>query len=213
MKKHPALFEISRQRPRSARNQTRQRILCGAQLPLMALALLLVLSWCQTDTRAEPKAGRIMEIGGVKRSLPPYRVFCPDLNQHQDGTTTDDHTRTHMNVLSWKAKKSTMPVSLVCVHALGLSAKAYADFGDSMSKLGIDTYAVDVRGFGENRKEEAYRRVNFRACFADLVAFLKHVKKDEPNKKIILSNLKMLLYNTKLGVQQTSLTQNRFLIS
>ncbi len=188
MKKLTALVDNPGQAPASGRNQTKRAALRGyLLLSCLALSLLLVLLFCQTATKAEPKSGaRAMVIGEVKRTLPGYRVFCPDMNKHEDGKFSAAHAKTHVNVLTWKSKKDTQPVSLVCIHALGLSAKAYADFGDTMSDRGIDTYAVDVRGFGEKRSERNFDRVDFKACFADLIAFLKHMKKAEPDKKLIL---------------------------
>ena len=131
------------------------------------------------------KGGVLLEVGKMKKPVPPYKEFCPETGADCKDPSACPSARDHVSLIKWQGRKD-VPVRMVCVHALGLSARAYADFGEKMSSEGIETYAVDVRGFGVRRKERGHHRVDFQACFADMEKFLQELKEKDPSKKTIV---------------------------
>ncbi len=74
---------------------------------------------------------------------------------------------------AWVPDNVQPKVVLLCVHGLGLNSASFTDFGQRMKKLGIATFAVDVRGFGTWMKLEGKEQVDFDACLADVEQALK----------------------------------------
>jgi alpha-beta hydrolase superfamily lysophospholipase len=56
---------------------------------------------------------------------------------------------------------------LLCVHGLGLHGGAFRDFGERMARLGVATYALDIRGFGQCFAQHG-NRLNFSQCLQDV---------------------------------------------
>lgn len=76
--------------------------------------------------------------------------------------------------------------TFVCVHALGLSAKAFSGFGDTMSRKGFEVYAFDVRGFGSERDRPGYNRLDLDTTVADLKDVISLIRSRDRNRKIIV---------------------------
>jgi Lysophospholipase len=72
------------------------------------------------------------------------------------------------------------------LHALGLCPEAYSNFGERMAELGMDTTAVEVRGFGATRNRPGYEDMDPEETVGDLVKLLQGIREREPNKKIFL---------------------------
>jgi len=64
-------------------------------------------------------------------------------------------------------------VVLVCVHGLGLNSQSFEQFGRDMSKRGVATFAVDVRGFGTWMKLKGKEEIDFDSCMLDVEKALK----------------------------------------
>lgn len=92
--------------------------------------------------------------------IKPFLLFClaVSLTIIQSPTATSQidpelhssqktcHGASHLHGLSWIDPKVPVKADLLCIHGMGLCAKAYDEFGKRMSQLGIATYAVDVTG-------------------------------------------------------------------
>jgi acylglycerol lipase len=89
------------------------------------------------------------------------------------GKTAPTRLRIDVPCRAWVPPKVLPKVVLLCVHGLGLNSASYEDFGQRMSKLGIATYAVDVRGFGTWMKLEGKEQIDFNACIEDVAQALK----------------------------------------
>ena len=75
----------------------------------------------------------------------------------------------------------------MCVHGLGLHGATYADFGERVSKVGIATYAIDVRGFGSWINEKTGRRtIDFDGALSDIYTTLKVIHRLHPGLPVFL---------------------------
>lgn len=90
-----------------------------------------------------------------------------------------------LNALTWKASTSN-GAHLICLHALGLCPEAFDQFGERMAELGMDTTAVEVRGFGATRHRPGYHEMDPVATVSDLSKLLQRIREKEPDKKIFL---------------------------
>src|SRR5262249_16857621 len=70
--------------------------------------------------------------------------------------------------VSWISPLLKPKLALLCIHGLGLYSNDYANFGQKMAMRGINTYAIDVRGFGSWMKSEGHENVDFKGCLEDI---------------------------------------------
>jgi acylglycerol lipase len=88
--------------------------------------------------------------------------------------------------LAWIDPDVEPKAVLLCVHGLGLHNGTYEDFGKRMSKLGLATYAIDMRGFGSWMQAKGREMVDFEGCMLDLHNTLKAIRKANPGLPIFL---------------------------
>lgn len=120
--------------------------------------------------------------------IPPYKEFCPK-HGILEATGTQpctEHLHGHFDLLEWPGSGVGADVVLVCVHAFGLSAKAYGVLGTRFGESGVQTLALDLRGFGERRGQSGYRRVDFADCVVDIRHLLRKLRLKSPNTKVVL---------------------------
>lgn len=86
---------------------------------------------------------------------------------------------------SWTTTKGPAKAMLVCVHGLGLHGGTYRLFGEQMSKRGIATYAVDVRGFGKWLQTNSCF-LNFPECLTDIRTKVEQLREQNPGIPIFL---------------------------
>jgi alpha-beta hydrolase superfamily lysophospholipase/thiol-disulfide isomerase/thioredoxin len=77
-------------------------------------------------------------------------------------------------------------LALLCIHGLGLYSGSYQAFGTQMARLGIATYAIDVRGFGSWMKLEGHTNVDFKDCLTDVKNALEAVRRTHPGLPVFL---------------------------
>jgi acylglycerol lipase len=87
---------------------------------------------------------------------------------------------------AWVPKNVQPKVVLLCVHGLGLNSQSYEDFGQQMQKLGVGTFAVDVRGFGTWIKLKGKDKCDFKSCLDDVEKALKVLHTAYPGKPIFI---------------------------
>jgi alpha-beta hydrolase superfamily lysophospholipase len=88
--------------------------------------------------------------------------------------------------LAWIDPDVEPKAVLLCVHGLGLYNGTYEPFGKRMAKLGIATYAIDMRGFGSWMEAKGRQRVDFEAALADVGAVLKVIRRAHPGLPVFL---------------------------
>lgn len=87
---------------------------------------------------------------------------------------------------TWIPSNSPKAV-LLCIHGLGLYGGTYSALGECMARLGIATYAVDVRGFGGWLKlDNDNRKLNFKTCSDDIAEFLERIHQQHPNLPVYI---------------------------
>lgn len=124
-----------------------------------------------------------VEHAALLKTAPTYHEF-PEQFQYQ---MTDSAGRSlkRMNLLEWKSV-APRDAYLLCFHAWGLSAREFNSFGEVMSSRGFDTAAIDVRGFGLDRKKHGMKRIDFPGTSNDAAKLLTRVRKESPEKKIFV---------------------------
>lgn len=90
---------------------------------------------------------------------------------------------THM--LVWKSPEPR-GIFLVCIHGLGLCARAYKPLAGELSKLGVDGYAVNVRGFGPDRTQPERDKLDCVDTVGDVCELLRGIRQQHPDERIIL---------------------------
>lgn len=90
---------------------------------------------------------------------------------------------THM--LEWSSP-APAKIVVVCIHGLGLCAKAYKPLAQELSAAGIDGFGVNVRGFGPDRDKPDRAKLNFVETVGDVSKLLTNIHKKDPDYKVFL---------------------------
>lgn len=90
---------------------------------------------------------------------------------------------THM--LEWKAS-TPAKIVVVCIHGLGLCARAYRQLAQDLSAAGIDGFGVNVRGFGPDRDKPDRAKLNCVKTVGDVSDLLAGIRKEHPDYKVFL---------------------------
>lgn len=90
------------------------------------------------------------------------------------------------HILEWKSAAAGKKTIVVCVHGLGLCARAYKPLATELSRAGIDGFAVNVRGFGPDRSSPERSKLDCLATIADIRKFLSSIRQDHPDSRIFL---------------------------
>ncbi len=94
--------------------------------------------------------------------------------------------RNNAPIRSWRNLSVKPRCSLLCIHGFGLHSGSYDKFAQHMAEHGIDTYTIDVRGFGSWMKAEGHTRVDFESCLDDIKVALQAIRKANPNTPLFL---------------------------
>lgn len=76
--------------------------------------------------------------------------------------------------------------ALLCIHGLGLNSDAYRNFGLRMSRRGVATYAIDVRGFGTWMKGKGTSELDFTGTIEDVEDMIDDIRKLHPGLPVFL---------------------------
>jgi len=90
---------------------------------------------------------------------------------------------THM--LEWKSH-APAKIIVVCIHGLGLCARAYKTLAQELSAAGIDGYGVNVRGFGPDRDRPERAKLNCLETVEDVNSLLRGIHHEHPDYKVFL---------------------------
>ncbi len=86
----------------------------------------------------------------------------------------------------WLDPTQSLKGIIICVHGLGLNAKSYRSFANSITPYGYMVIAFDVRGFGSYLSSKGGDKLNFHQCLTDLSTVLKIINKDNKSIPIYL---------------------------
>ncbi len=90
---------------------------------------------------------------------------------------------THM--LEWRSP-APVKIVVVCIHGLGLCARAYKPLAKELSAAGIDGFGVNVRGFGPDRDKSDRAKLNCVETVGDVSQLLSNIRKEHPDYKVFL---------------------------
>lgn len=114
-------------------------------------------------------------------ATPPSTVpLCVKCSEEPSCVVVGD---THL--LEWKSLQSRKIV-VVCIHGLGLCAKAYKPLGHELSAVGIDGFAVNVRGFGPDREQVERAKLDCEKTVEDVRVLLSILRKERPDWRIVV---------------------------
>ena len=88
--------------------------------------------------------------------------------------------------VSWLPSDEKPRVAMLCIHGFSLHKGCYAAFGKEMAKVGIATYAMDLRGFGELKDTTQHTELDFDGCLADIKAVLEQIHKNHPGLPVVI---------------------------
>lgn len=117
---------------------------------------------------------------------------CPTIGEPNSAFVgarcTEDPTcvivgETHL--LEWKSP-APAKIVVVCIHGLGLCARAYKPLAKELSAAGIDGYGVNVRGFGPDRSKPDRAKLNCADTVADVTKLLSNIHRKHPDYKVFL---------------------------
>jgi alpha-beta hydrolase superfamily lysophospholipase len=81
--------------------------------------------------------------------------------------------------------KQEPKAAMLCIHGFGLHKGTYDAFANEMAKMGIATYAIDVRGFGAWVRK-GKNRIDFDGTMSDIGLALNEIRRLHPDLKIIV---------------------------
>lgn len=87
-------------------------------------------------------------------------------------------------VVAWKAADPNAVI--IAIHGFGLHKYAFKNFAERMQKVGISTYAIDVRGFGGWMQTDKSRLLSFPDTMQDLHMLVQSVRSEAPSTPIFL---------------------------
>jgi acylglycerol lipase len=88
--------------------------------------------------------------------------------------------------ISWVNPLVKPRIALLCIHGLGLYSGSYHAFGTQLARLGIATYAIDVRGFGSWMKSQGHSEVDMKSCLTDVKSALEAIRRANPGLPVFL---------------------------
>ncbi len=97
-----------------------------------------------------------------------------------------ENTFKSLPLITWEDPKVTPWAVLICVHGLGLENRAFTMFGHRMASRGIQTCALDVRGFGSWMAETGSERVKFDQCLDDIQRLVRALHKHRPGVPVFV---------------------------
>lgn len=83
----------------------------------------------------------------------------------------------------WTNPSQTPWAAILAVHGLGFHKETYEKLARRMAKLGVSTYALDVRGFGVYRDQP---KVDFEQTFVDIKEALENIRAAHPGMPIYI---------------------------
>jgi acylglycerol lipase len=86
----------------------------------------------------------------------------------------------------WREESITPWAVLLCIHGLSLHAESFRTFGKAMARMGIPTYAMDVRGFGSWQNTETAAQVSFDRAFIDIKNTLAGIRRSNPGLPLVI---------------------------
>lgn len=89
------------------------------------------------------------------------------------------------HLLEWKSL-TPAKIVVVCVHGLGLCARAYKPLAQELSGAGIDGFGVNVRGFGPDRDKPDRAKLDCVETVGDVSQLLTSIRKEHPDYKVFL---------------------------
>lgn len=128
------------------------------------LSIIFLALWLSSISSAVASEGKL-----ICKSV-PYSFKKTDLNLKKN--------LIRAKVVSWKSP-TPAKATIICVHALGLSSHAYADFGQSMAMKGFNVYALDVRGFGICRNENGCDKLNLDRTVGDIKSLIELIQRED----------------------------------
>ncbi len=94
--------------------------------------------------------------------------------------------RANAPCIAWSDPDVPTRAVLLCIHGLGLHKDTYEAFGKRMQALGIATYAIDMRGFGDFMSSTGQKTCDFDGCLSDVRRSLIAIRRANPDKPIFL---------------------------
>lgn len=89
------------------------------------------------------------------------------------------------HILEWKSPASA-GIIVVCIHGLGLCARAYKPLAKELSDAGIDGFGVNVRGFGPDRDQPGRVKLDLVDTVGDVRQLLESIHNEHPDYKVFL---------------------------
>lgn len=112
-------------------------------------------------------------------------VQCPDIESVPKlGKKAAFALRTPCAV--WTDPKAPPWAAVLCVHGFGLNSQSFGALGQHLAALGIETYAIDVRGFGSWANAKGHESVNFQAALLDVKNTLQSIRHAHPDLPVYL---------------------------
>ena len=99
---------------------------------------------------------------------------------------SDTHNENFVPVISWSESGVTSWAVLLCLHGLGLHKEVYEPFARKMARVGVKTYALDLRGFGSYRNAPYGTTLDWKSSLGDIETAVKAIRKENPSLPVIL---------------------------
>lgn len=132
-----------------------------------------------TNLRSQlEKLGRLPSIEEIKQiSTAEYVKDNSPETIGEEWWLSFENTFKTLPVVTWEDPNVKPWAVLICIHGLGLENRAFTFFGQRMAKRGVQTCALDVRGFGAWQEEYGSERVAFDKCLADIRRMVRALRK------------------------------------
>lgn len=141
-----------------------------------------------TDLRMElENSGKLPKIEEIKQmAVSEYVTENAPESIAEEWWLSYENTFKSLPVLSWEDSRVKPWAVLVCVHGLGLENRAFTMFARRMAARGVQTCALDVRGFGAWMDEQGSEHVDFDKCLDDITRIVLAMHKYRPGLPVFV---------------------------
>jgi acylglycerol lipase len=156
----------------------------------LLLTLILPPGLCQEDKQPDTQLDKQLTKQIVQEttaaSSDDTKVLSPTKNAEAIVKKSKVVIGDDVPVQVWREESITPWAVLLCIHGLSLHAESFRTFGKAMARMGIPTYAMDVRGFGSWQNTESASQVSFDRAFNDIKNTLAGIRRSNPGLPLIM---------------------------
>lgn len=121
-----------------------------------------------------------------RKVLLPVLIAALQASSLAAGASDEKIAGTPVPCQLWVSETEKPKAVMLCIHGMGLHKGTFDSFGRRMAEIGIPTYAIDVRGFGDWPATWKVNKLDLDKSIGDVGKVLEHIKVKYPDVPVIV---------------------------